>query len=130
MLGPEMEAPEPVAGRAECEGSDDYGKQPSFPDDEAQSDGELVDVHSYGEGTMIDDRLAEADVGDAIIDVAPGEDQGPLCLYLDKDAEKMANPDISVGKLVQRTVTRTSNCVLSNYAISDERPRSVLAIFS
>jgi hypothetical protein len=37
-------------------------QQPCSSEDEALSDGELVDVHLYGEETMIDDGLAEADV--------------------------------------------------------------------
>jgi hypothetical protein len=70
------------------------------------SEDALVDVHSYGEETMIDDGLAEADVRDAIINVAPGEDQRPVCLYLDEDAEEMANPDIFGGR------ARPANCYL------------------
>jgi hypothetical protein len=78
---------------------------------------------------MIDDGLAEADVRDAIINVALGEDQRPLCLYLDKTVEEMAQI-FSVGELVRRIATRTSNCVVLNCAISEKRLRSVLAILS
>jgi hypothetical protein len=92
-----MEVPEPVTERAERGGGGDCGKQPTASKDEAQLDGELVDVHSYGEETMIDDGLA-AEVRDAIINVAPGEDQRPLYLYLDEDAKDMANPDIFGGR--------------------------------
>jgi hypothetical protein len=98
MLGPRVEAPESVTGCAERGGSVEYGKQPTFPYDGAQSDRELVNVHSYGEETMIDDGLAEADVRDAIINVALREDQRPLCLYLDEHAEEMANPDVFGGQ--------------------------------
>jgi hypothetical protein len=125
---PETEAPDTVAERAECGGGGDCGKQPSASEDEVLSEGELVDVHSYGEETMIDDGLAEADVRDAIINVAPGEDQRPLCLYLDEAAEEMAARIFSMGELAQRIATRTSSCVVSNYAIS-EKLCSVLAIF-
>jgi hypothetical protein len=89
-LGLETEAPDPVAELAERGGGGVCGKQLSASEDEALSEGELVDVHSYGEETMINDGLAEAGVRDAIINVAPSEDQRPLCLYLDEDAEEMA----------------------------------------
>jgi hypothetical protein len=96
-LGPETEAPDPIAEHAERGAGGDCGKQLSASEDEVL-DGELVDVHSYGEETMIDDGLAEADVRDAIINVAFGEDQLPLCLYRDEDAKEMANPDIFGGR--------------------------------
>lgn len=41
--------------------------------------------------------MTETNVRDAVIDVAPGEGQHPLNLYLDKNAEEMANPDIFGG---------------------------------
>jgi hypothetical protein len=98
-LGRVSEVPEPVAKRAERGGSDGHGTQLAVSEDEALSEGDLADVHSYGEETMIDDGLAEVDVKNAIINVAPSEGQWPLCLYPDKDAEEhLANPDIFGGQ--------------------------------
>jgi hypothetical protein len=61
------------------------------------SDKEPPDVHACGDETMVDDGIANADVRGSIVNVAPGEGQHPLCLYLDKDAEEMAHPDIFGG---------------------------------
>jgi hypothetical protein len=58
---------------------------------------EAPDVHDFGEETFVDDGIVDPDIRDAIINVAPGEGQHPLCLYLDKTAEKMASPDIFGG---------------------------------
>lgn len=49
-------------------------------DDEASSEGETPDVHAFGDETMIDDGLTDANLQKSIIDVAPGEGQHPLCL--------------------------------------------------
>jgi hypothetical protein len=61
------------------------------------SEDEVADAHAFGEETLVDDGVADPEVRDAVINVAPGEDQHPLCLYLDKNAEKMASPDIFGG---------------------------------
>jgi hypothetical protein len=61
------------------------------------SDNEPPDVYTFGDETMVDDGIADADVRDSIVNVAPGEGQHLLCLYLDKDAKEMANPDIFGG---------------------------------
>jgi hypothetical protein len=62
------------------------------------SDDEPRDAHVLGDETMIDDGIADADVRDSMINVVPAEGQRPLCLYLDRDAEEMANPDIFGGR--------------------------------
>jgi hypothetical protein len=51
------------------------------------SENEPPDVHALGDETMVDDGIANADVRESIVNVAPGEGQHPICLYLDKDAE-------------------------------------------
>jgi hypothetical protein len=66
-------------------------------DDKDSSADESADAHALGDETLVDDVVADPDVRDEIINVAPGEAQHPLCLYLDKNAEEMANPDIFGG---------------------------------
>jgi hypothetical protein len=61
------------------------------------SDDEPPDIHAFGDETMVDDGIVDANIRDSIVNVKPGEGQHPLCLYLDKDAEEMANPDIFGG---------------------------------
>jgi hypothetical protein len=74
-------------------------------DDDSSAD-ELVDAHALGDETLVDNGVADPDVRDAIINVAPGKGQHPLCLYLDKNAEEMASPHIFGG--VARPANRYS----------------------
>lgn len=66
-------------------------------DDEVLSEDDAPDVHAFRDETMIDDGAVDENVRMASIDVAPGEGQRPLSLYLDKNAEEMASPDIFSG---------------------------------
>jgi hypothetical protein len=72
------------------------------------SDDEPRDAHVLGDESMVDDGIADADVRESIIDLAPAKGQRPLCLYLDRDAEEMANPDI-FGGLVRLRSIRINN---------------------
>jgi hypothetical protein len=67
-------------------------------EDETSSDGESADAHAYGEETLIDDGVADANIRASLIDIAPGGDQRPLSIYLDKNTEEMANPDTFRGR--------------------------------
>lgn len=74
-----------------------HDQNDDLSDDEDSSADESADAHALGDETLVDDAVADPDVRDEIINVAPGEGQHPLCLYLDKNAEEMANPDIFGG---------------------------------
>jgi hypothetical protein len=66
-------------------------------DRDESSEDEAADAHAFEDETLVDDGVADPEVRDEIINVASGDDQHPLCLYLDKNAEEMANPDIFGG---------------------------------
>jgi hypothetical protein len=67
-------------------------------DDDAFFEGEEPDVHAFGDETMIDADAVLTASREPVIDVAPGEGQCPVSVYLDKHAEEMANPDIFGGR--------------------------------
>jgi hypothetical protein len=66
-------------------------------DGDESSEDAAADAHAFGNEMLVGDGVADPEVRDEIIIVAPGEDQHPLCLYLDKNAEEMANLDIFGG---------------------------------
>jgi hypothetical protein len=72
-------------------------RQTVHSDDDVSSEDEEPAVHAFGDETMIDDGAVSVASKPQSIDVAPGEGQQPMSVYLDKTAEEMANPDIFRG---------------------------------
>jgi hypothetical protein len=88
------------AGAHQLANNESASEDVAYSEDEdlsEHSDDEPPDIHAFGDKTMVDDGIVDADIRDSIVNVAPGEGQHPLCLYLDKDAEEMANSDIFGG---------------------------------
>jgi hypothetical protein len=52
-----------------------------------------------------------------VINVAPGEGQHPVNVYLDKNAEEMANPDIFGGRARPSNCIHTNSCAAWSYGI-------------
>jgi hypothetical protein len=73
-------------------------RQTVHSDDDVSSEDEEPDVHAFGDETMIDDGAVSIASKPQSIDVAPGEGQQPMSVYLDKTVEEMANPDIFGGQ--------------------------------